>query len=104
MTEFDNRGFIKGAPMHPDRWGKEITGVPSGRIIANHAAPPGILVVQNYVQPSWCDGIISECSSVAGTPIPDASMNGVGEVIKVQDIKTEVSPVCLLYTSDAADE
>ncbi len=66
MTELDKMGFIVERPLPPTKWGEFFKGSPPGRMIANNTIPPGMLVIQNFLDPSWCDAIVKECEALEG--------------------------------------
>lgn len=66
MTEFDDHGFLKGRPIKPSEWRNALPGMPDGRIITDNTVPPGLLMVQNFLSPAWCDSVVKLCDGVAG--------------------------------------
>ena len=63
MPEFDDYGFIRDRPVPPQRWAEALKGAPPGRRIIQNTIPPGVLVVQNYFAPAWCDALTRECDA-----------------------------------------
>lgn len=78
MIEFDDNGYIKDAPVTPANWRGIAPEMPMGQIIAHNAVPPGMLVVQNFLAPAFCDSLVRECEGVSGErhTVSDVGMRG----------------------------
>jgi predicted 2-oxoglutarate/Fe(II)-dependent dioxygenase YbiX len=61
--KFDDNGYIRDRPVKPNRWQDIMPEMPVGRFITNHALPPGMLMIQNFLDPAWCEQIIRECEA-----------------------------------------
>lgn len=68
MSEYDDNGYIKGWPVPPARWGEVCKGLTPGRHIVQNSIPPGMMVIENYLDPNWCDALVKECASVEARP------------------------------------
>lgn len=68
MSEYDDNGYIKGWPIPAARWNEVCKGLTPGRHIMQNSIPPGMLVVENYLDPNWCDALIKECDAVESKP------------------------------------
>ena len=63
MEKLDNRGFCVERPLPARKWAEFFKGSPPGRMIANNTIPPGMLVIQNFLDARWCDAVVKECAT-----------------------------------------
>jgi len=63
---YNDRGYIEGGPLRPDRWAEIVSDQPGGVIITAGGVPPGFLMVQNFLTPQICDAIVAECENQLG--------------------------------------
>jgi len=66
MTKFDQYGYTAERPIRQDKWFDFFKGSPPGRFIGNGTIPPGMLVVQNYLDPAWCNALVQQCETLEG--------------------------------------
>ncbi|MBL4619121.1 MAG: 2OG-Fe(II) oxygenase [Marinicaulis sp.] len=66
MTKLNDYGLVSERPIKREKWFEFFEGTPPGRFIGNGTIPPGMLIVQNYLDPAWCDALVKECEAVAG--------------------------------------
>ena len=102
MTELDDRGFAAERPIAPEQWAEFFKGSPPGRFIGNGTIPPGMLVIQNYLNPSWCAALVAECERAEGERHRTGKFHDDGklefvvdesrtsEAIPAKDLKTDI--------------
>ncbi len=66
MEDLDEYGQAADRPLKPHQWPEFFKGAPQGRFIGNGTIPPGMLVIQNFLDPSWCASLAAECATVEG--------------------------------------
>ena len=64
MAEYDDNGLIADRPLPRKDWHTLAPQLPEGLFITRNVAPPGILVVQNYLDAASCDAIRRECDEI----------------------------------------
>ena len=100
MTNFDDGGYIANGPVKPDRWRQEVPEMPDGVIITRRSVPPGVLLIQNFLEAELCDAIVRECEQQQGVDhtvsAPGDSLTTsrgpgrVSEYIDVRNLKTDI--------------
>lgn len=63
MIQYDDKGFIANRPVTPQNWKAVSPDMPEGVIIARNALPPGVLLIQNFLDAGFCDAIVRECEA-----------------------------------------
>lgn len=71
MIAFDKTGYIADRPVKPDQWPAVCPNLPDGAIITADGSvrgglPPGILIMQNFVDDATCAAIVQECEALQG--------------------------------------
>ncbi|MHA7872184.1 MAG: prolyl hydroxylase family protein [Hyphococcus sp.] len=105
MSKLDEKGFAAGRPLKPEQWAEFYKGAPAGRVISNNTIPPGLFVIQNYLDPSWCDALRKECDAIESERHPvgvrreDGSIESIlddariSESIRPSQLKTDITSV-----------
>lgn len=65
---YNQKGFIDGMPLDRSQWRKLCPDQPPGMIVTAGVAPPGLLMVENYLSNSVCDQLAAECEAAPATP------------------------------------
>lgn len=63
---YDDMGYISGGPITPAKWRAVAPEMPAGQIVTNNSVPPGMLIIQNFLAPAFCDALVAECERVSG--------------------------------------
>lgn len=105
MSKLDEKGFAAGRPLKPDQWAEFYKGAPPGRVVSNNTIPPGLFVIQNYLDPAWCDALVGECDAIEGHRHPvglereDGSIESIfdnariSESIRPSQLKIDITSV-----------
>ena len=65
---YDKFGYFAQRPLAPDRWSAVAPEMPPGRHSADQTAPPGLLVIENFLDPAWRETLLRECEAAPGMP------------------------------------
>ncbi len=65
---YDKYGYFAQRPVTPDKWETVVPEMPPGRLITNHTIPPGMLVIENFLDPNWAERLLRECEAAKGVP------------------------------------
>jgi predicted 2-oxoglutarate/Fe(II)-dependent dioxygenase YbiX len=104
MTDLDERGYAAGWPIKQEQWFEFFKGSPPGRFIGNGTIPPGMLVVQNYLDPAWCAALVKECEAIEGYRHATGKFHDDGTIEQVENDRriSEAIPASSI-TTDIAD-
>lgn len=64
--EYDETAYAVGRPFGPDRWRTIAPDMPAGLYVVRDAFPPGMLVMQSFLDPAFCDALVAECNPLPG--------------------------------------
>lgn len=65
---YDEYGYIAARPVTRDRWPAVMPDQPPGRFAVDGGIPPGMLVIQNFLDPQWCAAVLRQCAAAPGVP------------------------------------
>lgn len=85
MSELDEYGRAANRPIKPDQWAEFFKGAPQGRYIGNGTIPPGMLVIQNFLDPYWCATLTKECEQAIGDRHRTGVLGEDGQLTRVVD-------------------
>lgn len=63
---FDKYGYIAQRPVAPERWASIAPDMPPGQSNNNLTVPPGMLVVENFLDLAWRQALLRECEAAPG--------------------------------------
>lgn len=65
---YNELGFVHGLPLAYDEWRKLCPDQPNGMILTPGVAPPGVLMIDNYLSRTVSDQLFADCEAAAGAP------------------------------------
>ncbi|MEQ8935527.1 MAG: 2OG-Fe(II) oxygenase [Amphiplicatus sp.] len=90
------RPYFSGAALPPETLLEEFKRELPGAVIVHNAAPPGLLLVHNFLTPEQCQRIVGECGALrgaAGRVLESEAEGGVAsrevDSRKVDDLSTD---------------
>jgi predicted 2-oxoglutarate/Fe(II)-dependent dioxygenase YbiX len=89
-VEYDANGFARGFPLSPDRWRVVCPNDPPGQVVTHGEAPPGILILKNYLGKAVCARLRTECDFLQGTPGTTEPTSSSGE----RRVATDDTRIC----------
>lgn len=65
---YNEKGFVEGLPLDQGDWRKLSPDQPPGIILTAAVAPPGMLMIYNYLSNTVCDELTADCEKARATP------------------------------------
>lgn len=90
MSAYDEFGNFAQRPVRPEDWPKLCPNLPKGVIVQQEAAPPGFLVVQNFLAQDVCEKLTTEARNVTDTSRLNDMIDGVKMETSLIDLGRQV--------------
>jgi predicted 2-oxoglutarate/Fe(II)-dependent dioxygenase YbiX len=65
---YNEKGFVDGLPLASGDWRKLAPDQPPGIVLTAGVAPPGLLMIDNYLSKTVCDELAADCEKARLTP------------------------------------